>query len=133
MSKETVELARQYVEAFNTGGLDSVEAMWHPEIEVFDPPTFPDADHHVGTDAVRRAIEGYLDIGWDGRFREPEFIDAGDEVLVVWMIRGEAAHGGGLSMETPLSHLYRFEDGKLRRVRQFMGREAGLEAAGLSE
>jgi ketosteroid isomerase-like protein len=133
MSEENVELARQYVATFNSRGLDGVEELWHPDIEVFDPPAFPDADHHVGTDAVRTAILGYLDIGWDGRFREPEFIDAGDEVLVVWMIRAEAAHGGGLSMETPLSHLYRFEDGKLRRIRQFMGRDEGLRAAGLSE
>lgn len=133
MSREDVELARRYVEAFNAGGLDAVEHLWHPEVEAFDPPTFPDADRHEGAEGLRRLVESYLELGWDGQFWEPEFLDAGEEVLVIWQVQGRSAHGGGFPMDQNFAHLYLFEDGKVRRIRQFMSREEGLEAAGLAE
>ena len=132
MSEENVEFAKQYVAAFNAGGLVAVGPMWHPDIEVLDPPTFPDAGRHTGAEAALKAVEGYLEVGWDGQFHGPEFFDAGDEVLVLWKARAEAPHEG-LALEETFSHLYLFEAGKLRRVRQFIGREEGLEAAGLTE
>lgn len=131
MSEENVELARRYVETFNEGGLDATEPLWHPEIESFDPPNFPDAGHYVGKSEVRRLVESYLEIAWDGQFHDPEFIDAGDEALVVWQLRGTSGHGGGFPLEETVAHVYLFEDGKLRRVRQFMSREEGLAAVGL--
>ena len=132
MSTENVGLARRYVEAFNAGGLDATAPLRHPEIEVIDPPTFPDARRYVGEEEVREAVQGYLELGWDGRFREPEFFDAGEEVLVVFRFMGASAHGGGFPMDNDVSHLYRFADGKLRMLRQYMSREEGLEAAGLT-
>src|ERR671918_1571983 len=126
MSEENVELARRYVEAFQAGGLDATEPLRHPEIEAFDPPTFPDAGRYVGEAELRKVVETYLELGWDGRFREPEFIDAGDEVLVIFEFRGVSGHGGGFPIESTVSHVYGFEDGKLRRVRQFMSREEGM-------
>lgn len=68
MSKEDVDLTREYVEAFNRGGLDATEHLRHPEIEVFDPPDLPDADRHVGEAALRRMVGSYLAIGWSGHF-----------------------------------------------------------------
>ena len=133
MSRENVDLARQYFETFNTGGLDAVEHFWHPDIEVHDPPTWPDAGHHVGSAAVRKAVELYIELGWDGQFRTPEYLDAGDEVLVVWQARGQSAHGGGFPMDLTIAHLFLFEDGRVGRIRQFFSREEGLEAAGLSD
>ena len=133
MSQEKVELVRQYVEAFNRGGLDATEELRHPEIEAFDPPDFPDADRHVGEAAVRRLVESYLALGWDGHFDVQEYIDAGDEVVVIWHATG-AGSGGGVPIEIPtFGHVYAFQDGKVRRIRQYMTREEALEAAGLSD
>ena len=133
MSEENVELARRYVESFNQGGLEATEPLRHPEIEAFDPPTFPDAGRYVGEAELRKLVEDYLEIAWDGKFHDPEFIDGGDEVLVIWRFRGESGHGGGFPFEETISHIYLFEDGKLRRIRQFMSREEGLEAVGLAK
>jgi ketosteroid isomerase-like protein len=134
MSEENLELARQYVETFNERGLDGVKELWHPQIEVFEPPTFPDAGQYHGPEAVCKVVEGYLSLGWDGCFREPEYIDAGEEILVVWTARWAAsAHGGGVELDQAFSHLYLFEAGNVRRIRQFVGRDEGFEAAGLSE
>ncbi len=76
MSRENVELAKRYVTALNAGGLDAVEPFWHDKIELNDPVGVPDAGRYVGKVAVRRRIESYLDLGWDGQIRVEEMIDA---------------------------------------------------------
>ena len=133
MSAENVELARQYVEAFNRGGLDATETLRHPEIEVFDPPDLPDADRHVGEAAVRRVVESYLAIGWNGQFDVQEYIDAGDEAVVIWHMTGTSG-GGRVPLDLPaFGQVYAFQNGKTRRIRQYLTRAEALEAVGLSE
>jgi ketosteroid isomerase-like protein len=102
-------------------------------MEVYDPPDFPDADRYVGEAAVRQIVESYLGLGWDGQFRVEEYLDAGDEVVVIWQARFRTAHGGGFPVDQTFAHLYFFEGGKVRRIRQYMSRAEGLEAAGLRE
>lgn len=131
MSGENVELARRYYAAYNERGLYETDELRHPEIEVFDPPTLPDADRYVGRKAIRELLESYLEVGWDGIVHDPEFLDAGDEVLVLWHMLGESGHGGGYPIDTTVAHLLTFEDGMVKRIRQFLGREEGLRAAGL--
>src|SRR5215216_6304382 len=104
MSEENVELARQYFEALNVG-MDASEHLRHPDIEVFDPPDFPDADRYVGEAAVRKLIESYLELGWDGEVQVQEYLDAGEEVVVIWQMRGLTPHGGGLPLEQTLAHV----------------------------
>jgi ketosteroid isomerase-like protein len=133
MSQENVELARRYCETFNAGGLEGTQQLRHPQMEVYDPPELPDADRYVGEEAVRKIVESYLALGWDGQFRVKEYLDAGEEVVVIWQARVRTAHGGGFPLEQTFAHLYLFEDGKVRRIRQYTSRAEGLEAAGLSE
>jgi hypothetical protein len=52
MSEENVALARRYCETFNARGLEDTTELRHAEIEVFDPPEFPDAGRYVGEDAA---------------------------------------------------------------------------------
>ena len=133
MSEENIELARRYFEAFNAGGLEGTENWRHPDVEVFDPPGFPDSDRHVGEAAVRARVEEIIDMGWDGQFRNPEFLDADPEVAALWELRVSTSHGGGFPMDLTSVHLLLFENRKIRRIRMFVGRDEGLEAAGLSE
>jgi ketosteroid isomerase-like protein len=102
-------------------------------MEVYDPPDFPDADRYVGEAAVRKIVESYLELGWDGQFRVKEYLDAGEEVVVMWQARVRTAHGGGFPMEQTFAHLYLFEGEKVRRIRQYTSRAEGLEAAGVRE
>jgi ketosteroid isomerase-like protein len=138
MSQENVELARQYFEAINAKGVgDRTEHLRHPEIEYFDPPNLPDAQRHVGEAAVRGVAQRGMEMGWDGKFHVQEYIDAGDDAVVVWQVRGRSPHG--LPFEGTFAYRCRFEDGKLRR--QEMSRRLNenwtsaeaLEAAGLRE
>jgi ketosteroid isomerase-like protein len=133
MSQENIQLARQYVEVFNAEGLDGTQHLRHPEIEVHDPPDFPDADRYFGEAAVRNLVESYKKLGWDGQFHCAEYLDAGQEVVVLWQVAGRAALGG-VPIEVPaFGHVYAFEDGKVRRIRQYLTRTEALKAAGLRE
>lgn len=132
MSREDIGLARQYVETFNAHGVAGARHLRHPEIELYDPPDFPDAGRYVGDSALQERVESYIAIGWDGVFRSPEYIDAGEEVVVIFRAIGRGTIGG-VPLDTAFGHLYLFEAGLLRRVRQYLSREATLEAAGLRE
>jgi ketosteroid isomerase-like protein len=132
MSQENVELARQYFDALNVG-MDASEHLRHPDIEVFDIRDFPDAGRYVGEAAVRRMIESMLEIGWDGQYRVQEYLDAGEEVVVIWQGRVRTPHGGGFPLEQTLAHVLLFEGGEIRRIRQYLTRAEALEAAGLRE
>ena len=130
MSEENVELIRRYFEEWNRSGGEGTVDFRHPEIEIHDPPNFPDADRYVGEDVVRERVEVYLEAGWDGIFRELEFFDAGDEVVVSMRVTGRSPIGG-VPLDVKATQLFLVEDGKIRRIRQFLSHEEGMEAAGL--
>jgi ketosteroid isomerase-like protein len=133
MSEENVELARRYFEGLNTEGPHGARHMRHPDIELTDPPNFPDAGRYVGEAAVWERVEGFVEVGWDGQFRVQEYLDAGEEVVVIWQARIRTPHGGGFPAKLTLAHVLLFEGGKIRRIRQYLSKDEPLEAAGLSE
>jgi ketosteroid isomerase-like protein len=132
MSRENVETIRRWVDAFNTGGLGAVmERYWHEDIEMFDPVGLPDADRHVGKEAVRRRVESFFEIGWDGEFQVDELIDAGDEVVMTCTVSGRAP-AGDMPYETGWTAVLLVEDGKVRRMRQYFAIDEALEVLGLA-
>jgi ketosteroid isomerase-like protein len=133
MSQENVEVARRHYEAVNAEGFKNTENLRHPDWEFIDSSNVPDARRYVGEAAIRGFVEETMELGWDGHWWVQEILDAGDEVVVVFQMRGRTAHGGGFPFELTVAHLCLFEDGKLRRIRAFQSRAEALEAAGLSE
>jgi ketosteroid isomerase-like protein len=53
--------------------------------------------------------------------------------VVVWRALGRSVHGGGVPLDATMVHVLLFEDGKIRRIRQYLNRAEALEAAGLRE
>ena len=105
--------------------------------EAFEAPEFPDATRRVGAAQVREMLSNYMSVGWDGLFHVQEYIDASPEVIVIWHMHA-LAPGSGVSLAavgqpTTFFHVCELEEGKLKRLRQFLSREQAFEAAGLSE
>jgi uncharacterized protein len=132
MSQENVEIVRRMYETYNRGGPDAAEPDWAPDIEMFEAPEFPDATRRVGAAQVREMLSNYMAVGWEGRFDVEEYIDADPEVIVVWRMNA-VGQRFGTSLSTMFFHVCLLEDGKLKRLRQFLSREQALEAVGLSE
>jgi ketosteroid isomerase-like protein len=135
MSQENVELARQYFEALNAHGaldFERTEHFRHPEVELQDPPDLPDSDRYVGEAALRERVRSFAAVGWDGQLVVQEYLDAGDEVIVMFRAIGSGS-SSGVPLDVTAAHVLLFEGGKIRRIRQYFTRAEALEAAGLRE
>jgi ketosteroid isomerase-like protein len=116
-----VDTVRRSYEAFARGDLEAVVADMDDEIEWHQAQGLPHGGTYRGLDAVRRAIFDPLDEEWWDSFRaDPtEFIDAGDQVVVLGRYTGRAK-ATGRPLDVPFAHVWTFRDGKAVRFRQFL-------------
>jgi uncharacterized protein len=136
MSEENVEVMRRAIEAFN-GALnrrdpDAMDAYLAPTFEYVATGAVP------GTGGVYRGLEGMREfLGWLDEFSGAraeinELIDAEDQVLVGWTVRGRGKQSG-VESGWHFWTLWTVRDGKIVRGEGFTDRADALEAAGLSE
>jgi len=124
-----VEIVKRSYEAFSRGDLDSVVADFDPEIEWQQAQGLPHGGTYRGVEAVRRSIFDPLDADWWDEFSaDPdEFLDAGDDVMVLGRYRG-VAKGTGKRLDVPFVHVWRLRDGKAVLFRQFLDTRGWVEA-----
>jgi ketosteroid isomerase-like protein len=134
MSQENVEIVREAFEAFNEGDLEAVVGICDPAIEWLPPAELPSSSTYHGHQGVRDATGDMLDL-FRGLRAEPErLIDAGDQVVVLFMWRGRAK-GSGLSLEQfgKQAGVFTMRGGKAVKVEWYLDRATALDAAGVSE
>jgi ketosteroid isomerase-like protein len=137
MSEENVEIMRQAFEQWQRAGAtaDAVPVeVYADEIE-WDQSAYPLADmpdRGTGRDALLNHFTSYLS-GWTNYQAEArEFIDAGENVVVV--VHEKARIGdSGVLVERDLVQVWTVRDGRAVIYRTFKTRGAALEAAGLRE
>jgi ketosteroid isomerase-like protein len=109
--------------------MDGVVCDMHPAIEWEQAQGLPHGRVYHGLDEVRLAVFEPLDSDWWDDFRaDPdEFLDAGDEVVVLgrYTARGKRT---GRRLDVPYAHVWSFRAGKAVRFRQFLD-TAGWNAA----
>jgi ketosteroid isomerase-like protein len=70
----------------------------------------------------------------DYRMVAEEFIDAGDDQVLVFSREGGSGKGSGAPVQThPTAHLWTIRNGKAVRMQSFWERSDALAAVGLSE
>jgi ketosteroid isomerase-like protein len=70
----------------------------------------------------------------DYRMVAEEFIDAGDDQVLVFAPEGGRGKGSGAEVRThPTAHLWTIRDGKAVRMQSYWERSDALEAVGLSD
>jgi ketosteroid isomerase-like protein len=134
MSQENVEIVRHAFDAFNRGDLEAVVGICDPAIEWFPPKQLPSVSAYYGHQGVRDATGDMLDT-FSGLKAEPErLIDAGDQVVVLFLWRGRGK-GSGLSLEQfgKQASVFTMRDGRATKVEWYLDRPSALEAAGLSD
>jgi ketosteroid isomerase-like protein len=131
MSEENVEIAREIYRAWERGDFSSVE--WaDPDIE-FMLGSGADEAVHRGTEAIGQAWAEWLRAWDEFRVDAHEFLDLGDDVLVMVEFGGRAKKSG-VPIEKMLGgNLLSFRNGKVVRLVTFTDRNDALEAAGLRE
>lgn len=123
-----LEVVQRSYAAFARGDLDGVLGDMAPDIEWRQAQGLPHGGTYHGIEEVRRNIFDPLDEEWWDEFSaDPdEFLDAGDEVVVLGRYRG-IAKGTGKRLDVPFVHVWTLRGGRAVRFRQF------LDTAGWNE
>jgi ketosteroid isomerase-like protein len=123
-----VELLRRGYEALARGDRDSVLQLLDPQIEVHDRPESPDAGVHHGHQGVREALNMSDETFDDFELVPQEFVQHGNHVVVVLLMRGQGRESG-VPVEEELAHLWTFEDEKAMVLRVFSDPADAVAAA----
>ena len=133
MSLENVEVVRRSVEAVAAGDWKTVSEVVDPQIEWIETPGLgPDAAVYRGIEEARGAMGNWTGMWTDYAFEVHEYLDAGDQVVVLVHESGRG-RGTGVSVVRELGQVHSIDGSKVKRVRLYGSWAAALEAAGLSE
>jgi ketosteroid isomerase-like protein len=132
MSGENVKSSREAWDRFLADDMDGLLALLDPEVEVHDPPDLPGATVHHGHEGYLTQIDNFREAFREVSYEPLEFIDFGEQVVVVIRAVGVGT-GSGVEGEMIYAQLETWRTGKAVRVQYFLSRDAALEAAGLSD
>ena len=125
MSQENVRIVEAIFEAWADGR--SAAPFIEKDMEYVNPPDAVES----GTKRGRRHLATAQDV-WPDLHVDPErFIDVGDDVVVVAMMRGRS--GSGLETQWRQGQIWTIRSGKAIRFRWFNDPREALKAVGLSE
>ena len=134
MSQENVEVVRRANEAFLGGDVAAALAALHPRVEWHGTVGGMDEGRiAVGHAEVVKAFADYFAVWERMEMRAVEFIDAGDEDVVVFHHEVAKGRESGVVVESDPATINTVRDGLIVRVRSFMTRDQALEAAGLAK
>jgi ketosteroid isomerase-like protein len=119
--RSAVEIARDSYASFERDDIDALLADLDPDIVWEQAQGLPHGGTYHGIDEVRRNIFDPLDRDWwDGFTARPEeFIDGGDEVVVLGRYRGVAKESRR-TLDVPFVHVWSIRAGRTVRFRQFL-------------
>jgi ketosteroid isomerase-like protein len=110
---------------------DALLEHFTPDCELVPPRTYPDIESsYVGLDGVKRWLEQVDDVFDDWGFEAEDFLDAGDQVVVLVQTSGTAKQSGA-AVTIPAAHVHRLRAGRIVRVEVFLDRRQALETAGI--
>ncbi len=122
-------IVQRSYEAFARGDLDAVVADMDEAIEWQQAQGLPHGGTYRGLTEVRTNVFDPLDRDWWSEFSAVpgEFLEAGDEVVVIGRYRGTAKETGK-ELDVPFVHVWSLRDGKVWRFRQFLDTAGWVEA-----
>jgi ketosteroid isomerase-like protein len=126
MSAENVEIVRRAYEAFNGADPEAAIELLDPDVEWTLPSHFPDAETWRGRDNVAEGLRGRA-ASWNSlNIEVRELIDAGDKVVALVRIRGQAALTGLDLSGNEDAHVWTLRDGLAVSVRMYGGTREAL-------
>ena len=132
MSEENVEIVRRVLEAWNRSDFDTGLALCDPNVVIDRSRSLLDARVYRGLDEVARFTDDWRATWASTHWEIDEFIDAGDDVVVLGRFQGIGVNSGA-PVDATFAQVMTVRDGKLVRGVLFQSRAEALEAAGLSE
>jgi ketosteroid isomerase-like protein len=131
MSQENVDALRACFEAVNRGDVPGVLRTMDTDIR-FECQVAAIQGSYVGHDGVRGFFADIADHFETLQLQCPDVRSLGDRVLALGTARA-VGKGSGIDVETPLTVVARFRDGRMTDYKDFGDRGEALEAVGLRE
>ena len=117
---------------YNAGERTPTLEFFHEDAEYHTSSADPDSAVHRGIDAIRSQYQGWEEAYPDLRV-EPQEAKAGDGKVFLWVRFSGHGAGSGVPMEMEMAHVVTVEEGRIRRVQEYMDRAEALSSAGLGE
>jgi ketosteroid isomerase-like protein len=130
MRRETEDLIRDGVAAFNTGDIDRMLAPIHPEIEFEPLKAVLEGSVYRGHAGFRQWLLDMAEDWEDFVIDVIEVRDLGGDRILVHARFHARARGSGVELDSPGAWLCEMRDGRIRRLRFYRDVEAALEGAG---
>jgi ketosteroid isomerase-like protein len=130
VSQQNVETIQSLYEGWRRGdmGLDKFD----PEIAMIESSTLPGAVSAFGIDAVERYMASFAKYWDEIRFEPQEYLDAGEQVVVVARLVGRGKTSG-VAVTRTWAYVWTLRDGKALRMDGYAERSEALKAVGLEE
>ena len=128
---DKVKPIERHYEAFNRRDLDGLLEPFHPAaVFVEEADVRPDADTHTGVEEIRAFFEGMFN-GAQEVVAEPlEWIEAGDDEVVVPMrLHGRFRHTG-IEGELRFVHVWTVREGRITRLHLYTDKDQALAELG---
>jgi ketosteroid isomerase-like protein len=128
MPGKNVEIIRAIYDDWSRGelGLDRFD----PEITMVESETIPGAPSAEGIDAVRRYIESFPNYWADIRIEPQEFIEAGEQVVVIARLIGRGKRSG-VEVERLWAYVWTLREQRALRMEAYADRAEALREVGL--
>jgi ketosteroid isomerase-like protein len=125
ISEQNLEIVRSIYRLWSRE--ESARHLIHPDIEYVNPPYAVESGVRRGRTSLGRIRQVYPDF-----HVEPEqFIDAGEDVVVIGVARGTSA--SGVEAQWRQGYVWTIRDGQAIRFRWFNQPAEAIEAAGLEQ
>jgi len=134
VSQENVEVMRAAVERFNRGGEDDalLQEFYAPEAVYHSREDEPDTGTYRGRDAIRGLMHMWRNMFDEFSFDVDEYIDAGDNVVLLGWVSVRAA-GGSAAIREPYNWVARLDGGRVFEVHEYRTKDEAFKAVGLAE
>jgi ketosteroid isomerase-like protein len=134
MSQENVKIVREAFESFLGGDQEKTAQLLDPEVEFHGTiGGLQEGQIAHGQSEIDQTFESEDLEAWEERRLEAEeFIDAGDDVVVL-LHEYRRGRGSGVELESETAVVVAVRRGRVVRIQGYMDREAALKAVGLSE
>lgn len=127
MSDHNIELVRQSYAAWGRGDIGWFVEHCDPEIEIVQPPEFPDSKSYRGHAGLREAFEDWPKQWDEFRVELLEVIDVSDTKAI--SVSRHYLRARGIEMEQEVAYVHTFRNGLGIRWEHFLSRDQALRAA----
>jgi ketosteroid isomerase-like protein len=123
---------RELYERFESGGIDAVATILHPDYELHMEALLLDGRVYKGVEGFKRWRRDIEEAFEYDRFEPLAVRLAGDKWVVLGRLHTKGKESG-VELDVPLAHLYEQRDGKVVRLTMYADAAQALNAAGLRD